>query len=60
MYLLQHHCHVLCLTGLSGQHQMPQDQHSDTEWLQDQQLMEEKNVQNLSKPEKVEYYCYVM
>jgi hypothetical protein len=29
---------------------MPQEPHSDTEWLQDQQLMEEKNVQNLFIP----------
>ena len=36
---------------------MPQDQHLDTEWLQDQQSMEEKNVQNLYNPEKVGIYA---
>ena len=56
LIFFQHHCLVLFLTGPTGQLQMPQDQHSDTEWLQDQQLMEEKNAQNLSKPEKVGLY----
>ena len=36
---------------------MPQDQHSDTDWLQDQQSMVVKNVQNLSNPEKVGIYA---
>jgi hypothetical protein len=55
--IFQHHCHVLFLTGLTGQHQMPQDQHSDTDWLQDQQSMVVKNVQNLSNQEKVGIYA---